>query len=106
MVRPTTPMVPGHFGWNARIMSKIVMIQRYNGGERAVPLPVRKSSSAGLPVVKIGVTLGRFSLTAIIVPMPALTKDKMEVTIRPIFAFSFGCNLLICMLASSFFLLE
>src|SRR6266487_2082473 len=100
MVSPTTPTIPGHFGWNARRISKRVTIQRYNGGERAV----RKSSSAGLPVVKTGVTLGRFSLTAITVPTLALTKDKMEVTIRPIFALSFGCDLLICMFAPSFLL--
>src|SRR5438552_8513554 len=106
MVSPTTPIFPGNFGWNARIISKSVAIQRYNGGERAVPLPVRKSSSAGLPVVRIGVTLGRFCLTAIIVPMPALTKDKMEVMISPIFAFSFGCDLLVYMFTSSFLLLE
>src|SRR5439155_22101214 len=105
MVSPTTPTIPGHFGWNARRISKSVMIQRYNGGERAVPLPVRKSTSAGLPVVKTGVTLGRFCLTAITVPTPALTKDKMEIMIRPIFAFSFGCVVFVYMVASSFLLL-
>jgi len=106
MVSPTAPIFPGNFGWNAMIMSKSVIMQRYNGGERAVPLPVRKSSSAGLPVVKIGVTLGRFSLTAIVVPMAALTRDKMAIMIRPIFVFSFACDLLVYMSAFSFLLLE
>src|SRR5207245_11228746 len=106
MVSPTTPTIPGHFGRKARTMSKSVTIQRYNGGERAVPLPVRKSSRAGLPVVRIGVTLGRFCLTAITVPTTALTRDKMEIMIRPIFAFSFGRDLLVYMFDSSFFLLE
>jgi hypothetical protein len=104
--KPNYPNFPGNFAWNARIISTSVMMQRYNGGERAVPLPMRKSSSAGLPVVRIGVTLGRFCLIAIIVPMTALTKDKMEIMIRPIFALRFDCSVFMYMFASSFLLLE
>src|SRR6516225_1102148 len=106
MVSPIIPIFPGQFGRNARIMSKSVMMQRYNGGERAVPLPVRKSSKAGFPVVRIGVTLGKFCLTAIIVPIAALTNEKREIIIRHIFAFSFDCEAFLYMFTSSFLFLE
>src|SRR5437879_3179061 len=103
MVSPTTPIIPSRFGRHARISSRTTMRHRYNGGESAVPLPVRKSSRAGLPLV-INVILGRFSLTASAVPIAALTRYKIEVTTRPIFAFSFVFGLLVFMLAPSLYI--